>query len=221
MAYIITHNSRETRERISVSKVLCLGLNYQEHIAEMKSEKPDEPVVFMKPPSAIIHNKQSIVIPSFSKDVHHEVEIVIAMGKSGKNIPKEKAMEYIFGFGVGIDVTLRDIQSEAKKKGRPWLVSKGFDTSSPISDFYHKKYFKDLNDIELKLSVNDEIKQHGNSRDLIFKFNEIVSYLSTIFTLNRGDIIFTGTPSGVGAIKSGDKIKAELNDVASLEVRVE
>lgn len=220
MTYIITQK-KETKERIHVSKILCLGLNYLEHIAEMKSEKPAEPLVFMKPPSAIIHNNGTIVIPPFSKEAHHEVEIVVAIGKTGKNIATEDALSHIFGFGIGIDVTLRDIQNEAKKKGKPWVIAKGFDTSAPISDFVNKSKIKDLDNMELKLLVNGATKQQGNSKDMIFKYAEIIAYLSTIFTLNRGDLIFTGTPEGVGQIKSGDKLKASLNDLVHLNVNVE
>lgn len=220
MNYIILQGSNNSKEKIPVSKILCLGLNYSNHISEMKSEKPKEPVVFMKPSSAIIHNGGEVVLPGFSKEIHHEVEIVIVIGKTGKNIPKEEAPDYIGGFGIGLDMTLRDIQNAAKNTGGPWTVAKGFDSSAPVSEFLAKKYFKDINDIEFKLLVNNHLKQKGNTRDMIFKFVEIISYLSSIFTLNRGDLIFTGTPEGVGPVQAGDKLTAILNDQITLKVEV-
>lgn len=219
MSYVILKNS-DNKEKIQVSKIFCLGLNYLNHISEMKSERPSEPMIFMKPPSAIIHEGESIILPKISNDVHHEGEIVLLIGQDGKNISIEKAEEYILGIGVGIDVTLRDVQSEAKKKGRPWLVSKGFDTSAPVSDFIPVSEFKDFNDIDITLSVNGQLRQNGNSKDMIFKFAETISYLSEIFTLNKGDLIFTGTPEGVSKINDGDQIEVKLADLATLNIGV-
>lgn len=215
MTYIILNN-----EKINVPKILCLGLNYAEHAKEMKSEKPESPVIFMKPSSAIIHNQENIIIPSISNEVHHEVEVVLLIGKDGKNIPKEEALEYISGVGIGLDLTLRDVQKEAKSKGRPWTVSKGFDTSAPISDFISIDKIDNLNSLSFQLKVNNELKQSGNISDMIFKPNEIISYLSTIFTLQKGDLIYTGTPEGVGQIVSGDKLTASLENIVTLEVIV-
>lgn len=219
MSYVILKN--QNPEKIQVSKIFCLGLNYLDHISEMNSEKPSEPMVFMKPASAIIHDGESIIIPKISNDVHHEAEIVLLIGKEGKNISVEEAESYILGIGVGIDVTLRDIQSEAKKKGRPWLVSKGFDTSAPVSEFIPVERFNDFNDINISLSVNGNIRQNGNSKDMIFKFAETISYLSEIFTFNKGDLIFTGTPKGVSKINKGDKISVNLNDLVNLNIKVD
>jgi acylpyruvate hydrolase len=220
MNYIFSQGIQSTKEKINVSKILCLGLNYQNHISEMKSQKPSEPVIFMKPASAIIHNGQSIIIPEFSKNVHHEVEIVMVISKTAKNIPREQAMDYVYGFAVGLDVTLRDIQAEAKSKGHPWTVAKGFDTSAPVSEFVNKKYIRDINSIPFNLMINGELRQQGNSKDMIFKFDEIVSYLSKIFTLYRGDLIFTGTPERVGQLKTGDNIKASLDNLVTLNLDV-
>jgi acylpyruvate hydrolase len=220
MTYIILQGSKNTKEKIHVSKILCLGLNYSKHISEMKSEKPGEPMIFMKPSSAIIHNGGEIVLPGFSKEIHHEVETVVVIGKNAKNIPQEEALDYIGGFGIGLDMTLRDIQGEAKKAGKPWTVAKGFDTSAPVSEFVAKKYIKDINDIDFSLIVNDQLRQKGNTSDMIFKFAEIIAYLSSVFTLYRGDLIFTGTPDGVGPVNSGDKLIATLSDLVSLKVSV-
>lgn len=220
MAYIYFDKKYNEKKRLQVSKILCLGLNYDDHISEMKSNKPEEPVIFMKPSSAIIHNNKNIILPKISNDIHHEVEILIVIGKKCKNISKENALNYIEGFAVGLDLTLRDIQKKAKEKGQPWTVSKGFDTSAPISNIIKRKDIKDLNNLEIKLWINNHLKQHGNSKNMIFKFDEIISYLSNIFTLNRGDIIFTGTPSGVGPIKEGDILRAELSGYTDLNVKV-
>ncbi len=221
MNYIISKGIRSTKEKINVSKILCLGLNYQNHISEMKSQKPTAPIIFSKPASAIIHNSQAIIIPEFSQNVHHEVEIVMVIGKTAKNIPEEEALDYVQGFAIGLDVTLRDVQTEAKSKGHPWTVAKGFDTSAPVSEFINKKFIRDINNIPFKLMINGELRQQGNSKDMIFKFTEIVSYLSKIFTLYRGDLIFTGTPEGVGPLHHGDKIVASLDDLITLNLEVE
>lgn len=215
MTYIVLQE-----EKINVPKILCLGLNYAEHAKEMKSDKPETPVIFMKPSSAIIHDKEKIVIPDISNEVHHEVEVVLLIGKDGKNIPKDKALEYIDGIGIGLDLTLRDIQKEAKAKGRPWTVSKGFDTSAPVSEFVSIEKITDLNNLSFNLKINNEIKQSGNTSDMLFKPDEIISYLSTIFTLQKGDLIYTGTPEGVGQIVSGDKLLASLENIITLEVIV-
>lgn len=215
MTYIVLQE-----EKINVPKILCLGLNYAEHAKEMKSDKPETPVIFMKPSSAIIHDKEKIVIPNISNEVHHEVEVVLLIGKDGKNIPKDKALEHIDGIGIGLDLTLRDIQKEAKAKGRPWTVSKGFDTSAPVSEFVSIEKITDLNNLSFNLKINNEIKQSGNTSDMLFKPDEIISYLSTIFTLQKGDLIYTGTPEGVGQIVSGDKLLASLENIITLEVIV-
>ena len=186
----------------------------------MKSEKPKEPMVFMKPSSSMIKNKEAIILPEISQEVHHEVELVFLIGKDGKNIPKEKAYEHILGLGIGLDLTLRDLQKEAKAKGKPWTVSKGFDTSAPVSEFINKNRFKSFDNLDFHLVVNGEVRQKGNSKDMIFKIDEIISYLSSVFTLQRGDLIFTGTPQGVSQIKSNDKLTAVLDHYVSLDVYV-
>lgn len=219
--YTIVNN---TSEKIAVSKILCVGANYPDHIAEMNPGKalelPAEPVIFMKPPSAIIHDGDSIIIPRISNDVHHEVELIAVIGRDGKHIPENQAADYILGYGIGLDMTLRDVQSEAKKKGRPWTVAKGFDTSAAVSAIIPRDQFGDPHAKELNLFVNDVLKQTGQTATMIFKIGKIIAYMSQVFTLKRGDIIYTGTPHGVGPVKKGDRLRAVLGEVIELKVNV-
>ena len=195
---------------IPVGKILCLGRNYQEHAKEMNAEVPAAPVIFLKPPSAIIRNGEDIIRPAISKELHHEVELVLLIGKSGKNILPAEAAAYILGYGIGLDMTLRDIQSEAKKKGLPWAVAKGFDTSAPVSEFIPAADIKDPHDIRISCRVNGIQRQMTSVKNMIFSIDHIISYTSSIFSLEVGDLIFTGTPEGVGEVTSGDTIEAEL-----------
>lgn len=206
---------------LQVNSIFCIGRNYAEHARELKNVVPEQPMVFLKPVSAIIFDGGSIVIPKQSKEVHHEVELVVAIGKTGKQIPESQALGYIEGYGIGIDVTARDIQQVAKEKSHPWSVAKGFDTFAPLSRFVERSAIDDPQQLDLQIVVNGEIRQHGNTRDMIFPVKTLISYLSTIFTLNPGDLIFTGTPEGVSPITSGDRIKATLGDhLAELNVSV-
>lgn len=211
---------RGTSENVEIGKILCLGSNYDAHIREMRSPKPDEPVVFMKPASALISGGQNIVIPQISKNVHHEVELVAIIGDTTRRVAREAAMRNVLGYAVGIDVTLRDVQAAAKEKGRPWTVAKGFDTSAPVSEIVLAGEVDNPHDLGLRLFVNKEKRQDGRTSEMIFKLDEIISYLSSIFTLNRGDLIFTGTPEGVGPVVEGDRIRAELDGLVFLEVGV-
>lgn len=197
---------------LEIGNIYCIGRNYVEHAHELKNEVPDQPLVFLKPASSIIFDGEQISIPDQSNNVHHEVELVVAVGKAGKNIPKQEAMEHVAGYAVGIDVTARDIQQQAKEKSHPWTVAKGFDTFAPLSSFVQKKQIADPQNIDLKISVNGETRQSDNTKLMIFPVAELISYLSAIFTLQRGDLIFTGTPKGVSPIKRGDTIEATLND---------
>jgi 2-keto-4-pentenoate hydratase/2-oxohepta-3-ene-1,7-dioic acid hydratase in catechol pathway len=205
---------------IPAGKLLCIGRNYAEHAREMKAEVPKEPVVFLKPASAIISSGETIVIPPFSHDVHHEVELVALIGKQGKNIARVSAFEYVAGYAVGLDMTLRDIQAEAKKKGLPWTVAKGFDTSAPVSPFVPAASIPDPQQLAISLSVNEIERQHGSTADMLFPVDVLVAYLSTVFTLEPGDMIFTGTPEGVGPVVTGDMIEASIESVGSLLVGV-
>ncbi|MFN8671565.1 MAG: fumarylacetoacetate hydrolase family protein [Candidatus Sericytochromatia bacterium] len=220
MTFVLLKNSNFVKEKISVPKIFCLGSNYLDHIKEMGNKIPTEPVIFMKPSTAIIRNEESILIPDISKEAHHEVELVLLIEKDGKNIKPENSLEYISAIGIGLDITLRDLQKQAKESGKPWVIAKGFDTSAPLSDFISIKKIPDLNNINFVLYVNNEIKQKGNSGDMIFKFPQIISYISNIFTLQKGDIIFTGTPHGVNKINKGDKLKAVLENYIELNVNV-
>ena len=201
--------------------IYCIGRNYIEHAKELNNPVPSSPLVFLEPQSALCFDGDEIKIPEQSTDVHHEVEIVVAISKSGKNISEEAAQEYIAGIGIGIDFTARDIQQKAKQSGHPWTIAKGFDTFAPISTFLPLNEIEDLNDIELSLSVNGVTKQIGNSSQMIFSIPFLISYLSEIFTLHPGDLIFTGTPSGVSQVTAGDQIEATLgNKFTTLSVSV-
>jgi 2-keto-4-pentenoate hydratase/2-oxohepta-3-ene-1,7-dioic acid hydratase in catechol pathway len=205
---------------VPVGKILCIGRNYIEHAQEMKADVPGEPVVFLKPTSALIQTGEDIVIPPFSGDVHHEVELVICLGTGGKNIPLENAYRHVRGYGVGLDMTLRDVQSDAKKKGLPWTISKGFDTSAPVSVFVERERVGDPHGLDLQLKVNGQVRQKTNTGKMIFRIDRLISFLSSVFTLEPGDLIFTGTPEGVGPVHSGDLLEAELQSVATLRVGV-
>lgn len=197
---------------LEIGNIYCIGRNYVEHAHELNNEVPDEPLVFLKPTSALVFDGDQIKIPPQSSNVHHEVELVVALGKGGKNIPKKEATEHVAGYAVGIDVTARDVQQMAKEKSHPWTVAKGFDTFAPLSTFVPKDQIADPQNIDLKISVNGETRQSDNTRLMIFPVDELIDYLSTVFTLQPGDLIFTGTPKGVSPIKRGDTIKATMND---------
>jgi 2-keto-4-pentenoate hydratase/2-oxohepta-3-ene-1,7-dioic acid hydratase in catechol pathway len=217
MKYITIKNSSE---KIPVGKVVCVGRNYAEHARELGNEIPEKPVVFLKPNTAIIYSGEKIIYPGFSEEMHHEVELVLLIGKKIKNVDIKKAEDAISGYGVGLDMTLRDIQSELKKKGHPWTIAKGFDTSAALSDFVFKKDYKlTLNEI-ISLSINETIKQRSKLNAMIFAPSKIVEYISSLMTLEEGDLIFTGTPSGVGKVVKGDKLLAEIEGIASLSCEV-
>lgn len=209
----------KSNEDITVPKIFCLGKNYAKHAAEMKSEVPQKPVVFMKPSQAIVHTGEKVKYPALTKDLHHETEIYFVIGKEGKNIKKEDARSYICAMGIGLDLTLRDLQTELKNAGNPWLVSKGFDGSAPISDAVPVDGV-DFNSLELSLTVNGQPRQHGNYTNTIFKIEETIAFISQLFTLERGDLIFTGTPEGVAKLSPGDKLHAELVGHARLDVEI-
>ncbi len=205
---------------LRVGKILCIGRNYPDHAREMKADVPTEPVVFIKPATAIVQSGGTVEIPPFSHDVHHEVELVVVIGKSGKQIPRSSALDHVAGYAVGLDMTLRDVQAEAKKKGLPWSVAKGFDTSAPVSDAVGKEIVPDPRTLSVSLSVNGTERQRGAIRDMVFPVEVLIEYLSGIFTLEEGDLIYTGTPEGVGPVAPGDLLKANLGTLAALEVTV-
>lgn len=200
----------------------CIGRNYARHVAEMKSEILDEPVVFLKPRASVIFNEQSIIIPEKSKNVHHEVELVLQIGNKTDNVSPESALESVKSIAVGLDITARDLQSEAKKAGLPWALSKGFKTFAPVGNFVEYNEDVDLQNLEINVKVNGEIRQSGNTSMMLFSAAEIISYLSKNFTLLPGDLIFTGTPEGVSQIHSGDVIEASLeNQLSALKIYVQ
>ncbi len=209
-----------TSKRWPVGKIVCLGRNYSEHIKELGNAVPDKPVIFIKPSTSIIPDGGTVIIPDYSDDCHHEVELALLIGKSGKNISRTTAMDYIAGFGVAIDLTLRDVQSAQKEKGLPWEIAKGFDTSCPLSDFVPADQVSDPHNLQLTLSVNEEIKQDGNSSFMMRSIPQIVEEMSAIFTLEEGDIILTGTPAGVSRVQSGDTMTAEIEQVGRIKVNV-
>jgi 2-keto-4-pentenoate hydratase/2-oxohepta-3-ene-1,7-dioic acid hydratase in catechol pathway len=211
------HNQRKNNPM----RIFAIGRNYAEHIKELNNERPDEPVIFTKPDTAIIRNNGPFYYPDFSKDIHHEVELVLRISKEGKNIEEKFASKYYDAIGVGIDFTARDIQQKLKEKGLPWDIAKGFNGSAPISDkFIPVSEFKDLKNINFKLEVDGQLKQQGNTSLLLFPFEYIISYLSKFFTLRTGDLIFTGTPKGVGPVAIGNKLSAYIEDEKLLEFEV-
>jgi len=207
-------------QHFPIGKILCIGRNYADHIKELGNPTPEAPVVFIKPASSIIGEGEQIVIPPYSHDCHHEAELALLIGRKGKDIPVDRALEYIAGYGVGIDLTLRDVQGELKKKGLPWEIAKGFDTACPLSPFVEPSRVPDPQNLTIRLTVNGEIRQDGNTKMMIHRIPAIISHMSGNFTLEPGDVILTGTPAGVGRIVSGDKLAAEIPGVASLHVSV-
>ena len=203
-----------------IGKILCIGRNYADHIKELGNETPDAPILFMKPASSVIANGGTVVIPSYSDDCHHEAELAILIGKKGKKIAVEEAMGYIAGYGVALDMTLRDVQSEQKRKGLPWEIAKGFDTSCPLSSFVSADKVLDPQNLEIRLTVNGELRQNGCTSMMIHPVKNLISHMSTIFTLEPGDVILTGTPAGVSRVKDGDSISVEIPRVGSLYVSV-
>jgi 5-carboxymethyl-2-hydroxymuconate isomerase len=203
-----------------VGKIACVGKNYLEHAKELGDAVPEKPVIFLKPSSSIIFSGEKIVYPEFSKSLHYETELVLLIGKTGKKISKENALNHIAAYTVGLDMTLRDLQAEAKRLGHPWTISKCFDTSTVLGEFVPSSEIKNPNNLDIKLWVNGELKQSDNTSNMIFSVEKIVEYLSFYFTLEEGDIIFTGTPKGVGEVKVGDKLVAEISEIGSLETEI-
>jgi 5-carboxymethyl-2-hydroxymuconate isomerase len=200
-----------------VRKIVCVGRNYVKHIDEMAAERTKQPILFLKPATSLLNEGSLIHLPHFSKEVHHEIELALLVGKNGKNISAKNWKNHIIGAGIALDLTLRDIQIIAKTKGLPWSICKGFDGACPISAFTPLSRIKDIKNLDLELYVNNSIMQKGNTSEMIFTVDVLVEYISKIFTLETGDIILTGTPSGVGPISSGDVLKAIISDVGEVE----
>ncbi len=202
-------------------KILCIGRNYAEHIAELNNERPSEPVVFLKPDTALLKDNEPFYHPDFSNDIHHELEIVLKISKVGKNIDVKFAHRYYEEIGLGIDFTARDLQSKLKEKGLPWEKAKAFDSSAPISKFVPKSNFEDLKKINFQLEINGETRQKGNTEMMLWNFDEIIAEVSKYFTLKTGDLIFTGTPAGVSKVAIGDKLVGflEESEMFSFEIK--
>ena len=205
---------------IPVGKVVCIGRNYAEHIKELGNQVPDKPVIFIKPASSIIGEGGTIVIPPHSTDCHHEVELAVLIGTRAKNVDANKALGHVAGYAVALDLTLRDVQSAQKEKGLPWEIAKAFDTACPLSAFIAADQVGDPQRLQIKLTVNNMVRQDGNTADMMRSVAELIAAASAYFTLESGDILLTGTPSGVGRIVSGDQLLAEIERVGTLSVRV-
>ncbi|MBN1785982.1 MAG: fumarylacetoacetate hydrolase family protein [Candidatus Methanofastidiosa archaeon] len=208
-------------EEIYPSKIVCLIVNYHAHGKELQHAIPEMPLWFLKPPQSIIGDGESVVLPELSKNIHHEVELAVVIGKQGKDIPIEHALDYVLGYTILLDITARDLQDKYIKEGRPWSISKGFDTFAPTRlDIVPTSEIKDPNNLGLRLTVNGIVRQDSNTKNMIFSVEELVSEISKVTTLEKGDIIATGTPEGVGQIFSGDKLFAEIEGIGTLSVDV-
>jgi acylpyruvate hydrolase len=201
-------------------KIICIGLNYRKHAQEMGWKLPEEPVVFLKPDSALLKNNKPFFLPDFSENIHYEVEVVVKITKLGKSISAKFAPRYYDEVTLGIDITARDIQSRQSAAGYPWELSKCFDGAAPVGTFVPVNTLRDMGDIDFRLEINDKVVQQSNTCDMIFSINEIIEYVSRFFTLKTGDLIFTGTPSGVGQLKKNDKLVAWLEDKPLLDFMI-
>lgn len=199
-------------------KIFCIGRNYADHAREMNSKVPDKPMIFMKPETAV-NPMEYMDYPSFTEEMHYELELVLYISKEGKYIPVEEAANYYSHVGLGIDFTARDLQSQCKKDSHPWEIAKAFDHSACLGRKYEKSAL-DMSDLEFRLLQNGEVRQQGYSKDLIFDFESLISYISGFFTLKPGDLIFTGTPEGVGPVSRGDQLEGFLGDELSLKMSI-
>lgn len=217
---------RGTDKFYIVGKIICLGQNYAEHAKELKFEVPSSPVFFLKPPSAIIYEGGQIVLPEISNNIHHEVEMTILIGEKGSNIHRCAALKHVAGYGIGLDMTMRDVQNEAKKKGHPWALAKGFDTAAPVSEFIPTETVGDPGSLHVQLLINGKLRQSSSTSKFVFPVDKVISYISQFITFEPGDIIFTGTPEGVSRVEHGDRLEASLldankNTLVSLSVSVQ
>lgn len=201
-------------------KIICIGRNYAAHIEELKNEKPGQPVVFLKPDTALLKSGAPFYYPDFSTNIHHEIELVLKISKEGKYIQPQFAYRYFEEIGLGIDFTARDLQDQCKAKRLPWEIAKAFNGSAPIGNFKPVSEFSDLKNIDFHLEINGEVKQKGNTSLMLFDFATIISYVSQFFTLKKGDLIYTGTPAGVGPVQSGDELIGFIGNEKMLHVEV-
>jgi 5-carboxymethyl-2-hydroxymuconate isomerase len=215
-----TRNIIGTNQEFTIGKVVCLARNYAEHARELGNETPAAPVLFMKPASSVIGDGDTVRIPAYSQECHYEVELAVLIGTQARNVAVDNALEHIAGYGVAIDMTLRDVQNGLKAKGLPWEIAKGFDTACPLSDFVPVGTVADPHALNLTLAVNGETRQNGTSADMIHRVAQIIAHISAIFTLEPGDVILTGTPAGVGPVRAGDVMTAEIATVGCLTIPV-
>lgn len=202
---------QSTNTKIPLSNIFCIGRNYVAHINELGNEREETPLVFLKPTSALNVDENVIKLPHFSHDIQYETELVLLIGEGGKLIPLAQAIDHVAGYAVGLDLTARDIQSKAKERGLPWTLAKGFDYAACVSHFIEANKIDNINDCYFEMKQNHIIRQHGDPKLMIFNIPYIISYLSTVFTLNKGDIIFTGTPEGVNQLHEGDHIEIDFD----------
>jgi acylpyruvate hydrolase len=212
---------QDNQRSLRIGKLICLARTYKEHATEMNTVVTQDPLLFLKPASSVIFNQGTIRIPPMSQCLHHEVELGVIIGKKGSHIAEEVAMNHVLGYLVGLDITARDIQAVAKKNGWPWAIAKGFDTFAPLSDAVMKECVPQPENLQLTLTINGVLRQNANTSQMIFTIARIVSFISNIMTLERGDLILTGTPEGVGEIKEGDVLEAHLGSLCSLTVDVQ
>lgn len=198
-------------------KIIAIGRNYAEHAKELNNPVPTVPVIFMKPDTAILKDNKPFYHPEFSSDIHHEIELVLKISKEGKHIAEKFAGNYFDEIGLGVDFTARDIQQKHKEKGLPWELAKAFDNSAPVSKFIPKSNFQDLTQLNIRLDLNGKTVQNGNTRDLLFPFEYIIAFVSKYITLKKGDLVFTGTPQGVGKVNIGDHLEGYLQDEKLLD----
>lgn len=201
-------------------KIIAIGRNYAEHAKELNNPVPTVPVIFMKPDTAVLKDNKPFYHPEFSTDIHHEIELVLKISKEGKHIAEKFASNYFNEIGLGVDFTARDIQQKHKEKGLPWELAKAFDNSAPISKFIPKTDFKDLNNLNIRLNLNGKTVQNGNTKDLLFSFEYIIAFVSKYITLKKGDLIFTGTPQGVGKVNIGDHLEGYLESEKLLDFEI-
>lgn len=212
---------KDSDQLYPVNRIYCVGQNYGDHVREMGGDpKKNSPVFFSKPANAIVVNNKSVKYPTATDNFHYEVELVVALSSGGVNIPEKLALNCVFGYAVGIDFTRRDLQNFAKKAGRPWDVAKGFDQSAPISSITVKSEITDLSKVQISLSLNGEVRQNSKLDAMIWSVTEIISELSKFYALQPGDLIFTGTPSGVAAVTPGDRLSAEISGIGNLDFEI-
>jgi len=218
---MVNYKFKDSSKRdTSVGKIVCLARTYKKHAMEMKSKVPEDPLLFLKPASSVIFDGDSIIFPKMSKCLHHEVELGVIIGEKCKKVSSKNALDYVLGYCVTLDITARDIQSIAKKNGWPWGIAKGFDTFGPISEVVLKEEIANPNNLDLSLKVNGDIRQISNTKNMIFSVEQIIEFISSVMTLEYGDLIMTGTPEGVDEIKKGDVLEAKLGNICSLKVDV-